>query len=47
MSAICVNRLLSPPVNHTPTSALSNESGTISTTASGSVQLLYWAARMR
>ncbi|MNZ58165.1 hypothetical protein D3C78_761670 [compost metagenome] len=43
----CTNTLLSPPVSQTPNSAESIVIGTISITASGSVQLSYSAASTR
>ncbi|MPN37557.1 hypothetical protein SDC9_185077 [bioreactor metagenome] len=47
ISPIWVNRLLSPPVSHTPVSAARMLVGTIMITASGKVRLSYWAASTR
>ena len=44
---IWVKMLLSPRVTHTPVMAKSRHIGTIRMTASGSVQLSYWAASTR
>ena len=44
---ICVKMLLSPPESQTPAIAESSAMGAISSTANGSDQLLYWAARNR